>query len=138
MEKECTIRFCQVQLHQSFCCRFLSLRCDVKGWPQNKNFISQFRRKKKIGEKGLLFKSVFIMHQNKAIMLPKPSHTRAREEKEEEAKWQIGQHLGFPLHRRRPSSQLPSAIRQRRDSNVNSPARRPRAARFSPHAHSSH
>lgn len=59
MEKECTIRFCQVQLHQSFCCRFLSLRCDVKGWPQNKNFISQFRRKKKNWGEGAAFQICF-------------------------------------------------------------------------------
>lgn len=83
--------------------------CEGLATKQEFYFTIQKEKKKKLGGKGLLFKSVFIMHQNKAIVLPKPSHIRAREEKEEEAKQQIGQHLGFPLQRRRPSSQALSS-----------------------------
>lgn len=68
-----------------FLLQVLPLRCDMQGWPQNKNFISQFRRKKnkkkekrKKKNRGKFFKSVFIKHQNKATVLPKPSHLEAR------------------------------------------------------------
>jgi len=67
----------------------LPLRCDTQGWPQNKKFFSQFRRKKKRGIFEF-FKSVFIRHQNKTTVFPKPSHVRPREEREVEAKQQMG------------------------------------------------
>lgn len=87
MRKERIIRFCQVRLHQSFCTKFcLSDAIRRAGHETRILFHNAEGRKRGVLK---FLKSVFIIHQNKITVFPKPSHVRPREERGEEAKQQI-------------------------------------------------
>lgn len=88
--KECTIRFCQVWLHQSFCSKFYLSDLILRAGHETRIFVSQFRRRVFLI---LRFKICFhyISEQNHCIS--KIFTWKAHKGKRMEVKQQIGQCL---------------------------------------------